>query len=454
MRSELVLSPVFRKVEMPSIDVDRHPHRHEGRNAVVRFIHTSDWQLGMTRHYLDSDAQPRFTGDRVETVRRIMSLAVERGCAFVVVAGDVFEHPNLGAKDIGRALEAMGSQEVPLFLLPGNHDPLGTGSIWNSPTLRDRLPGNVTVLDRAGAWPVSPGVEILAAPWTSKRPDTDPVTGVLDGVEADGTVRVLVGHGMLEELEPDAASPVTVHRAPLDAALADGRIHYAALGDRHIRWPLSEDSSIRYSGAHESTSFREPGQGHVLEVEIPDDGGKPLVTAVPVGQWQHVVLRHRVDGYQDIQALAERLDQLRPKERTVVKTALAGSLTVTERAALDDVLETRAPLFAALLEWDRHTDLVVQPDSQELGDLDVSGYVREAVDQLLALSGSASSGPPDSSGTAEGAAPVADADLPDETALGEAADDVEDDLLRLHEPSTEEAAQDALRLLVRFTGGA
>lgn len=88
----------------------------------IRFLHTSDWQLGMTRHYLEGEAQSRYTGDRVETIRRIGELARARGCAFVVVAGDVFEHANLSRRDVGRALDAMGSVGLPVYLLPGNHD--------------------------------------------------------------------------------------------------------------------------------------------------------------------------------------------------------------------------------------------------------------------------------------------------------------------------------------------
>ena len=56
----------------------------------VRFLHTSDWQLGMTRHYLEGEAQSRYTGDRVETIRRIGELARARGWASVVCS---VEHP-------------------------------------------------------------------------------------------------------------------------------------------------------------------------------------------------------------------------------------------------------------------------------------------------------------------------------------------------------------------------
>lgn len=441
---------------------------------MVRFIHTSDWQLGMTRHYLNADAQPRFTGDRIETVRRILGLAVERECAFVVVAGDVFEHPNLGQRDIGRALQAMGAKPVPVYLLPGNHDPLGTGSVWATALVQDNLPPNVTLLDSVGPWPVAEGVEIVAAPWSTKQPDSDPVAGSLDGLTADGTVRILVGHGMLEGLEPDATSAVMVRRAPLEAAVAAGTVHYVALGDRHIRWPLDGHGAIHYSGTHESTGFRERGRGQVLEVDL--TASTLRVDAHEVGQWQHAVVTRELNGSEDIDSLAADLDAFSPKERTIVKTALTGSLTLAERAALDRVIEDHEPLFASLEEWERHTDLVVLPGDLELTHLHAGGYVQESMQHLITLARSSprvqdSPGDPTAHGTgadddgprvgppseATGNSPWHENVRPAAPgALDPAVTPDEEDQDGAPEPSSppvHETAQDALRLLIRLSGG-
>ncbi|MGA7052660.1 MAG: exonuclease SbcCD subunit D, partial [Mycobacterium sp.] len=61
----------------------------------MRFLHTADWQLGMTRHFLAGDAQPRYSAARRDAVAGLGALAAEVGAEFVVVAGDVFEHNQL-----------------------------------------------------------------------------------------------------------------------------------------------------------------------------------------------------------------------------------------------------------------------------------------------------------------------------------------------------------------------
>jgi len=68
---------------------------------VTRFLHSADWQLGMTRHFLEGEAQARFTAARIEVIGAIGQLAVKEGCSFVVVGGDVFESNQVvGLEDV------------------------------------------------------------------------------------------------------------------------------------------------------------------------------------------------------------------------------------------------------------------------------------------------------------------------------------------------------------------
>lgn len=87
------------------------------------FIHTSDFQLGMQRWFLSGEAQARFDDARLESIKRLGELAERTGAEFIVVAGDVFERNSLSSQVTGRAREALEKLPVPVFLLPGNHDP-------------------------------------------------------------------------------------------------------------------------------------------------------------------------------------------------------------------------------------------------------------------------------------------------------------------------------------------
>ena len=201
----------------------------------MRFVHTADWQLGMTRHYLNGEAQPRYSAARRDVVAGLGPLAADAGAEFVVVAGDVFEHNQLAPRDVSQSLEAMRAIGIPVYLLPGNHDPLDASSVYTSALFTAECPDNVTVLDRAGVHEVRPGLQIVAAPWRSKAPTSDLVGDVLGDLPADGVTRIVVGHGGVDVLDPDPDKPSLIRLAALEAAIARGAVHYVALGDKHSR---------------------------------------------------------------------------------------------------------------------------------------------------------------------------------------------------------------------------
>lgn len=354
----------------------------------MRFLHTADWQLGMTRHFLAGDAQPQYSAARRDAVAALGPLAAEVGAEFVVVSGDVFEHNQLAPQVIGQSLEAMRAIGIPVYLLPGNHDPLDASSVYTGALFTSECPDNVVVLDRAGVHEVRPGMQIVAAPWRSKAPTTDLVADVLDGLPADGSTRVLVAHGGVDVLDPDRAKPSLIRLANVEKALSDSVIHYVALGDKHSLTQVGDSGRVWYSGSPEVTNYDdvEADPGHVLVVDIDEtDPQRPVtVEARRIGRWRFVTLQNQVDTSRCIADLDLNLDLMPEKDRTVVRLALTGSLTVTDRAALDACLDRYARLFAWLGLWERHTDLAVIPADGEFDDLGIGGFAASAVEELVA----------------------------------------------------------------------
>jgi DNA repair exonuclease SbcCD nuclease subunit len=353
----------------------------------MRFLHTADWQLGMTRYFLNGEAQPRYSAARRDVVAGLGSLAAEVGAEFVVVAGDVFEDNQVAPRVVSQSLEAMRAIGVPVYLLPGNHDPLDASSVYTSALFIAECPDNVTVLDRPGAHEVRPGLQIVAAPWRSKAPTTDLVADVLEGLPLDGATRIVVGHGGVDIFVPDKDRPSLIRLAALEAAIARGAVHYVALGDKHSRMQVGSSGRVWYSGSPEVTNYDdiETEPGHVLVVGIDEDDPKRPVRVEPrhVGTWRFVTLRRSVDSSRDVADLDINLDLMPDKERTVVRLALSGSLTVTDKAGLDACLDKYARLFASLMLWEKQTDLAVVPADGEFDDLGIGGFAAAAVDELV-----------------------------------------------------------------------
>ena len=361
---------------------------------MIRFLHTSDWQLGMTRHFLDEGAQARFAQDRIDAIKEIGRRAKDHSVDFVVVAGDVFESNQVKPQTVLRALEALGSISVPVFLLPANHDPLDSASVYLSKTFADKKPDTVHVIETSEPIAVRgvDGAEIVGVPWYSKRQLTDAVAQATVSVEPcpSGTFRVMLAHGGIDggiaEFSPAVDAPGLISLEAAEAAIRAGCVQYLALGDRHSYTDVGKTGAIRYSGTHVATSFRETDPGKVLLVEIADDHGVS-VEVLPVNEvkvWRFVDQRFDLSGPDDVEAVKVFLDEQPDKARTIVRLTLAGHLSISSAARLEEILSEFGEHFASVREWDRHMDLTILPDEIDSEDLNLVGYARATWNHLVA----------------------------------------------------------------------
>jgi DNA repair exonuclease SbcCD nuclease subunit len=355
---------------------------------MVRFLHTGDWQLGMTRRFLPAEAQARFSAARLDVIRAIGRVAVAHDCAFVVCAGDVFESNALDRQVVLRALEAMGEVPVPVYLLPGNHDPLDAATVYRSPAFVRSCPDNVVVLDGSEVHHPAPGVELYGAPWLSKRPLADLVATVCSPLAAaDDVTRILVAHGAVDVGAPDPDDPALIDLAAVEEAIDDGCLHYLALGDRHSLTDVGRTGRVRYAGAPEPTDFDEVDPGKVLVVELED--GRCSADAVDVATWRFVKEIRDLNGPGDVDGLESWFAEQPAKDRTIVRLGLVGTLPLRDGARLDGILDHARDLFASVEVWDRDSELVVLPDEEDFSDLELSGFASQTVTELRALAESA-----------------------------------------------------------------
>jgi DNA repair exonuclease SbcCD nuclease subunit len=347
----------------------------------LRFLHTSDWQLGMTRHYLDVEAQGRFTQARFDAVARMADLARERGCDLVVVAGDVFETNQPDAATVARTLEALGRFTMPVHLLPGNHDCYDPGSVYRSRAFLERCPDHVEVLADGRPRVVTDGVEVVAAPWTSKRPLSDLVGEACGRLEADGTRRIVVGHGAVDTVSGDFDDPKVVRLEDVEAAISAGCVHYVALGDRHSCTEVGDTGRVWFSGAPEPTDYDEQDAGTALVVDL-DEAGGVRVERVEVGTWRFHLLSLPVDADEDLDALDRRLGEIGDAPRAIVKLRLKGTLTLQQADRLEAMLAHHGHVLGALEHPERHRDVAILPVDEDLSDLPLAGYAAVARDRL------------------------------------------------------------------------
>jgi DNA repair exonuclease SbcCD nuclease subunit len=355
---------------------------------VIRILHTSDLQLGMTRRFFDHEAQARYTDDQFEALRSLAKIATERDCDAVVIAGDVFDAVLPDRRIVNRAIDALGSFEVPVFLLPGNHDAGSPESIWTSGNLSSRLPSKVTVIRDSTVHSVNGGrLEIVGAPWTSRRPDRDLVALALESLDppSPGVTRILVGHGGVDSINPDPGNLNLIRLASLESAIGEGVIDYVALGDRHSALSIGVTGRVWYSGAPVMTSFREDLEttNRALVVTFNTDA---VVEQVEVGQWEFRRSEIAASGADLLEAVGAELALPGDRARMAIRFVLEGTVNLAERAELDQILDEAGDLYASVRLSEDHCDLAVLVDDADLTTLAIGGYGDDAVADLIAMS--------------------------------------------------------------------
>lgn len=346
----------------------------------ITFLHSSDWQLGMMRRFLGPDGQARWGQSRLDAVARIGEVAATTGAAFVVVTGDVFEHNQVERQTILRACEALKRIPVPVVLLPGNHDALEPGSLWTSAQWTAHAPEHVTVLTDTLPLEIVPGVEIVGAPWRSRRPLSDPAApGYAELKPAPaGTTRILLAHGQLTSLSGGMSDVPTIDQTALEAAVADGRLHYVGLGDRHSTTQVTE--RIWFSGTQEVTAPEETHPGNVLRVTI--GAGAIEVEPIRVGAWHMVEHHAELFDEESLTALEDWFAELPEKERTYVRLAADGSLPLPLLSRLDAMVDAQGEVFASVERWAKFWTVRPAPDAADLDALQLSGPARAAMEEL------------------------------------------------------------------------
>jgi len=349
---------------------------------MVTLICSADWQLGMRRRFFGPDAQSRYSQARLDAIERIGQLAGEVAADAVLVGGDVFDANQVERQVVLRAAELLAAVPTRVLLLPGNHDCLEPGTVWHSSEWERAVPGNVSLLTEQ---PVHVGgYEIVGAPWRTRRPTADPITGILERLDQAGH-RVLVGHGQVDTVAPANDVP-PVPLAVLEQALAQGRVDFVMLGDRHSTTEVGATGRIWYPGTPEVTDVDELDPGNVLVVRL-GPAQPAVVEKVHVGRWHMVEHVADVDGAAGVDALDAHLAALPDKARTYVRLGVQGSLDAAAMTRLDVLLDQLGEVFAAISRWQRHWDLHLTPDDADLDALGLHGAAQATLADLHARAG-------------------------------------------------------------------
>ncbi|MDD5222698.1 MAG: DNA repair exonuclease [bacterium] len=341
----------------------------------MKFLHTGDWQVGMKATHT-GPAGERVREERLAAARRVVELARSEGVEFILLAGDTFEDNAVDRVMVQRVVDILAKFGGPVYVIPGNHDPLTPGSVWEHPAWASA--SNIRVLRKAEPVEI-PGGVLFPCPVFSKNARLDPTAWIQAGQL--GGIRIGIAHGTVGNIHQEEP----FYPVPADAAVRCG-LDYLALGHWHST-TLYPDAGgavrMAYSGTYEQTRFGERDSGNALIVEVPGPGERPVVRSVPVGglRWEAISEILREAG--DLARIRERVERLERPEAMLLDILITGFLPADDRGELQRLEEVVAAKF--LFGRVNSSGVLPSPADESWVAGLPAGVIRQAAERLRAM---------------------------------------------------------------------
>lgn len=345
----------------------------------VRFLHSSDWQIGKVFRFVDGTTMGLLQEARLEAVTRLGKLAEERGVHHVLVAGDVYDMEVLSARSLNQPLERMRDfPGVQWHLLPGNHDPHRSNGLWDR-LLRKDLPPNVRAHVEAKPFFLDEGAAVLLpAPLRHRHTFDDPTAYMDEEIGeaglAEGQIRIGLAHGTVSGFGSDDRGNYVAPDRPERSELS-----YLALGDWHGQKRISD--RCWYSGTPEIDAFDVVNGGWALLVEIEGQRAAPVVTSLTTGRYTWSRLSEKINNRKDIGFLVEKLRSIDGKLERLIDLKVEGALSLEDRRDFEEKIKEGLSAAFRFLRVDEQS-LFSRPTVEDLDRIDRDGFVRKAAEEL------------------------------------------------------------------------
>lgn len=356
----------------------------------MKFIHTSDWQIGKVFSFFDKSVEAVLQDARQAAIRRIGDLAHQHGASDVIIAGDVYDQEQITGVTLKKPIEAMRRfDKVRWWLMPGNHDPHADNGLW-AKLAAGGLPENVRLCVKPE--PVLMSSEgfssyLLPAPLRFISTSTDQ-TEWMDGAETPaGAARIGLAHGSIRgfDSEGDAKNLIDPRRAK------SANLAYLALGDWHRQiqidertWYSGTPEPDRFRLAPKSTSTRCNG-GQALVIELDGPTATPRVSPLATGHFCWHLFDRTLTEDAQVDQMAADLEAIESDlSKVVIRVRVSGTLSLGGRKRFEERIAERfgAAVAGLRLEHDR---LIPTPTEADLDEIDRAGFVRVAADRLRLL---------------------------------------------------------------------
>ena len=315
----------------------------------VKFIHTADLQLAKPYGSIqDEEKRIKLKNVRFDVFTTIKKMVEEEDAKFVVIAGDMFDSPTPTNSEVSKACGLIGQIEVPVYVIPGNHDHGGKGGVWYQDFFikeQARLAPNLNILLEPKAIEIEHAI-LFPCPLLRQHETSD----LLSWLKLiDMTVfpvnkpKIVIAHGTIQGFSGSAVDDEYAVANMINLnSISEIDIDYIALGDWHGTKKVGDKAW--YSGTPEIDRFIkgvENKPGHILLVEVARSQ-EPKVSEVrtTLVEWYEIEFEFIDENSLDLFETQIKTLVGSRVEKDILKLTLTGHLGLADFTKLEEQITT------------------------------------------------------------------------------------------------------------------
>jgi len=301
---------------------------------MLKILHTADIHLGAKFSGLGNKGASQREQLRT-TFKNIIATAIDERVNIVLIAGDLFDANQQPQRNIDLVIEQfnlLGSNNIPVCLIPGTHDSLDVSSIYRKVDFEGKCSNLKIFADENISYKEYPSLDltVYGKPNLSNRSYTSPLKGLKSSTSSK--FHIAMAHGSLYIPEKIAEDD---HVFRLEEVKASG-MDYLALGHWHRVYACLEKPPAWYSGPPEWIPDQRE-RGAVLLVSL-SDAGEVEVEPKVLGLRDYDEIEIDMSEIQDLTKLKARISE--GANQNLVRKATVKGLRDTELIVNTEELET------------------------------------------------------------------------------------------------------------------
>ncbi|MDH4068248.1 MAG: DNA repair exonuclease [Dehalococcoidia bacterium] len=272
---------------------------------MLKILHTADIHLGAKFSGLGEKGVSQREQLRT-TFKNVIATAIAERVNIVLIAGDLFDSNQQPQKNIDLVIEQLnllGSNNIPVCLIPGTHDSLDSSSVYRKVDFEGKCSNLKVFTDENVSCKEYPSLDltVYGKPNLSNRSSMSPLKGLRRSTSSK--LHIAMAHGSLYIPEKTAQDDHVFRLEEVEAAGMD----YLALGHWHRVYRCPAGRQAWYSGPPEWISGQTE-KGGVLLVSL-SDGGEVKVDPKMLGLRDYGEVEIDVGEVQDLPMLKARISE-------------------------------------------------------------------------------------------------------------------------------------------------